>query len=50
VLLVLTMSGIFRSWIYIAALVITFLVMLITVIRCASLIVRIARAIPKHAV
>ena len=50
VLLGLAMSGIFSPWLSIAIVVITFLVMLITVIRCASLVIRIARAIPKHAV
>ena len=41
---------VFNTWLSNAALAITFLVMLITVIRCTSLIIRIARAIPKHAV
>ena len=45
---VLTMSGVFSSWFLGAALLVTALVALITFIRFANLIVRLARAIPKE--
>jgi len=44
---VLTMSGVFSSWFLGVAFLVTALVALITFIRFANLIVRVARAIPK---
>jgi hypothetical protein len=45
---VLTMSGVFISWFLGVALLVTALVALITFIRFANLILRVARAIPKE--
>jgi hypothetical protein len=48
IVFVVAMSGLFGAWLFVPALLVTALVTLITFIRFAKLIVRVAHAIPKE--